>query len=142
MSDVVLKGQALDLEPIEKFINAQIQRWQVSHPDVNGWSIFTGKISFREVLVFLMESADDLVVLVESLVFKGEDKKATVIAALDRLYDTIIEGVLPIWLKPFSGMIKYITIHLIIDKMIDYIVSKYNDGSQLALAMAWKVKTN
>lgn len=138
---VVLKGQALDLEPVQRFLDAQILRWKAENPNVGGWGILTGKVPFKDVLRFMMDATDDLVVLVEGLVFNGQDKKATVIKALETLYDNVIEGVLPMWLKPFSGMIKYIVIDVVIDKLIDYIVSRYNDGSRLATAMAWKPKT-
>lgn len=86
---------------------------------------------------FLIDSLDALINFVEvKFQIPGSDKKQIVINAINDLYDYVIASNLPILLKPFSGIIKKYFINVILSILIDYFVSKYNDGSWTKLAVA------
>ena len=109
-----------------------IARWAEENPVSGGWfSRFKTrvKVSFSKITRFLMDSLDELIVIVENLVDLGPDKKATVLNAIAKLYDAIVATSLPVWLRPFSPMIKKFVIDVAISSAIDFIVGKYRSGS-------------
>ena len=76
---------------------------------------------------------------------EGADKKATVLVAVEKLYDYVIREAMPIWLKPFSGLIKKHIIFGLLSPAIDWIVQKYREGdwrkpSQEEVVAQWTVK--
>lgn len=87
------------------------------------------KIDLSAVTEFLTQCLDDMIVFLVEHEIPGADKKATVLAAISKLYDFVITGVLPFWLRPFSGWVKDYIINVQVSHMIDWIVAKYNNGS-------------
>lgn len=91
--------------------------------------LLTAKIDMAVVNKYLTESLDDLIVFLVQQNLSGADKKATVIAEIDKLYDTAITGILPFYLQPFSGWIKNYVINIQMSHLIDFLVAKYQSGS-------------
>lgn len=127
----ILKGQAIDLDAVQKFLNAEYQRWVAEHQAGS-------KITLTDVTKFMMEATDDLVVLVEGVIFNGPDKKATVLAALSTLFDKSITPNLPGRLRIIAPGIKFVLIKVVASGLIDYIVQKYNNGTAVTASMNWK----
>ena len=116
-----------------------------SKPEVNGvvdnlkkkWDELKNIIKGNKTLIlsagikFLVMSLDSLISYVETSFpgLKGADKKATVMLAVNALYDYVISPILPIWLKPIGFGIKAIVINTLCSIIIDWIVSKYNSGA-------------
>ena len=113
---------------IETYIKNMAAKWDASVAPSSWWQ-FWKKVSFISITNFLLAGLDDLVSYVDGLIENNVDKKATVINAVSRLYDGVIFQAMPIWLKPFSPMIRNIVIGQIIPAAIDFIVSKYRSGS-------------
>lgn len=90
-----------------------------------------GTFSSQSAIKFLFLSIDALIIVVEKLIpgEKGSDKKATVLLAISGLYEYVLKGLMPVWMKPFSSYIKNFFINTICSIVIDWIVSKYNKGS-------------
>lgn len=126
-------GAVQSFEEIDAKLDSLVEVWdsQVVENPVSWWQFWKSKINFTQVTNFLMNSVDDLIKLVESLLGDGSgaDKKATVLDAIDRLYDYVTAGALPIWLSPFAAAIKQYVVYTLISNAIDYFVAKYNDGS-------------
>lgn len=59
----------------------------------------------------------------------GLDKKILVISIMTIVYENTVSKILPIYLKPFESVLKYIIIQVIISSIIDFIVKKYKDNS-------------
>lgn len=95
------------------------------------WADFKaqGKVNSTLAVQFLETCLDSLIVYMVEHDIPGEDKKATVLNAVGKLYDIVMNGLLPIYLRPFSGVIKTYIINIVISSMIDWIVTKYNSGS-------------
>jgi hypothetical protein len=84
---------------------------------------------------FLTNTVDELIRWVEqTFQLDGAKKKELVLAAVDKIYDTVIVGMLPFWARPFSGLIKKFVVDTVANVLIDFIVSKYN-------ASEWKVES-
>jgi hypothetical protein len=97
------------------------------------WTWFSWKeISLVKIVSFILNSIDDFVLFVEKFKeMSGEDKKATVLRAISKLYDFLAREAMPFWLKPFNAKIKYFVVDVVASYIVDFIVGKYNDG-------AWK----
>jgi hypothetical protein len=108
-------------------IKSLIELWNRIKP-ASGW-LSTVKGAWLVAAKFLLEATDALVIAIEEKVIPGPDKKATVMAAISQIYDAIIPVLLPIVLKPFNAKIKSFLIDVVISLMIDFVVSKYNNGS-------------
>lgn len=121
-------GQVIADSGVENYITAMAVTWDENKVESKWWQ-FWKKVSFISVTNFLLKSLDDLINYVDNLIARNVDKKATVIDAITRLYDKIIFQAMPIWLKPFSPLIRKIVIDQIMSAAIDYFVSKYHDGS-------------
>jgi hypothetical protein len=102
---------------------------QIAETARSWWS----RISLYKVTRFLLDSLDDLICFVDNLIDSGPDKKATVMSAVEKLYDHVVKEAMPIWLKPFSPAIKNFILNVIVAQSIDFIVNKYREG-------AWNVK--
>lgn len=121
-------GKALENEQIENFIESMKALWDRSKPD-RSWSDLFKKIDVALVTNFLLKCLDDLIAFADGLPqATGPDKKATVILAVSQIYDHIIVGALPIWAKPFAGVIRAYVINILIATTIDWIVEKYRSG--------------
>lgn len=84
---------------------------------------------------FLVNSLDTLVTHVETnLSVSGSEKKLLVLEGLGKLYDAVGTAILPIYLRPFSGLIKRFLVNVALSYLIDFVVEKYNTG-------AWKQET-
>lgn len=120
-------------ENIENFIKTMAEIWN-EDKEISAWWKIWERISISKVTNFLLAVLDDLIAYVDDVLESGPDKKATVLAAIDSLYDIVIIGALPIWLKPFSSAIKKYVIQEMISPAIDWIVDKYRNGE-------WRKKT-
>lgn len=87
------------------------------------------KVNWTLATEFLTKCLDDLVVYLVEHNIPGEDKKATVLAAISKIYDRVSATVLPWYLRLFAGSIKNFVINILISHSIDWIVAKYNQGS-------------
>ena len=131
MSDIHvtgLIGKAIADSGIENYMETMAVKWDESKSSSKWWQLWK-KVSFIAITNFLLARLDDLISYVDNLVASGIDKKATVLDALTRIYDKIIYEAMPIWLKPFSPLIRGIVIGQIIPAAIDFFVSKYREGS-------------
>ena len=72
---------------------------------------------------------DDFVVTVSTVIISGPDKKATVLNAVDRLYDYTVKEAMPIWMRPFAAPIKHYIVYVLVSSAIDWMVLKYQSGS-------------
>lgn len=92
-------------------------------------SIRISASGLSKVTKFLLFSLDMLVKVADEVILTGPDKKATVLDAVERLYDFTIREALPIWLIPVAGPIKAYIIRVLVSNAIDWVVAKYRDGS-------------
>jgi len=91
---------------------------------------FWGSKSDRSRLThFMLVALDDFITSVAILSIPGPDKKATVLDAMDRLYEYTVREALPIWLRPFAEPVKQYVIYILISFAIDWAVQKYREGS-------------
>jgi hypothetical protein len=88
-----------------------------------------GKVNWSVATAFLTQCLDSIVVYLVEHNVPGQDKKATVLDAISKVYDWVTLSVLPFYLRPFSRLIKMFVINVILSNTIDWIVSKYNSGS-------------
>lgn len=133
-SDPVGKPQVI--ESVEALLDLYMRLWDKSKEKKSIW----GRFDSSRVTNFLMRALDDFIVAVDSSEILGKDKKATVLLAVDRLYDYVVREALPIWLVPFSGVVKQYIVYVLISNAIDWIVSKYRDGWRPRTMMPWEVK--
>lgn len=110
-----------NLQFVQSYINEILAAWSKLDAQV--------KKKWPEVISFGLKACDYLVRMIEKVALSGPDKKATVIAALSAVYDIVIAQSLPLYLKPFNTKIKEFVFGVIVSAMIDYIVSKYNEGA-------------
>jgi hypothetical protein len=90
---------------------------------------FKEKKSLVAVVSFILNSLDHFIKFIEKFKeMSGADKKATVLIAVDKLYDYIAKEALPIWLKPFSAKIKHFIVYVAVSYLVDFMVGKYNEG--------------
>jgi hypothetical protein len=127
-------GEVVQIEAIDLYIQELIKEWDENKESVPWYKIWH-KVSMSRVTNFLMNAIDDLICYVDDVVDKGADKKATVINAIEKLYDYVIREALPIWLKPFAGSVKNYIIHVLVSNAIDWMVDKYRNGS-------WRMNNN
>lgn len=110
--------------------NAQLAQVQSYIDEIKAaWEKMSIKGQWTATVDFLLKGIDYLIRMVESLNIPGADKKATVIAAVGALWDQLIVASLPIYLKPFAAQIKSFLTGVVLNVLIDFIVSKYNTGS-------------
>ena len=87
------------------------------------------KPNLNKVTNFLLMVLDDFVVTVSTVIISGPDKKATVLNAVDRLYDYTVKEAMPIWMRPFAAPIKHYIVYVLVSSAIDWMVLKYQSGS-------------
>lgn len=100
--------------------------------------IFREKINKKNIsdcTTFLLDCLDDSIQQAQTLPLQGADKKVLVLSIILEIYNVVISKNLPIYLKPFDLIIKTILIQIVISKLIDFIVDKYNRG-------AWRKESN
>ena len=121
-------GTPIQDEAIENFITVMASIWKEETEDIP-WYKPWKRISFTKVTDFLMKSLDDLIAYVDDYIdANGADKKATVLDAISRLYDIVVQEAMPVFLRPFSASIKNYIINDLIATAIDWIVDKYRNG--------------
>lgn len=131
--DVNPIGEIKEAETVGKYVQTLMYVWteeqKITKPK---WFQFWKKgTNLHKAVKFLLNSLDGLIDFVEGLIINGADKKATVLAAVDMLYDVVVKNALPLWLKPFASGIKRLIVYVIISAAIDFFVQKYREG-------AWK----
>lgn len=120
-------GQA-KMDSVMDYVKGLLVNWNKQTQGVTSW---ISGVNFSYIIKYLLVCLDGLIVFVDNLIDNGPDKKATVLKAIESLYDHMVAGKLPIWIKPWAGGIKAFIIYTIISIAIDFIVSKYKSG-------AWK----
>jgi hypothetical protein len=120
-------GKVRNIDAIEQKVLAYKKIWDSMKSSKTLWA---GKNSSK-ITNFIMIALDDMIstaaLLTESI--PGPDKKATVINAVERLYDYTVLETLPVYLLPFSPIIKKYVIQVLVSNSIDWIVLKYKDGN-------------
>ena len=122
-------GKVFDLDAVKNYMEALLSSWKASQSVSRPWWKFWAGLDLKSATGFFLVSIDDLVGIVQNLLQLGPDKKATVLDALSKIYDVIIVGSAPIWLKPVVTMMKGFIINTVCSMFIDWIVSKYNAGN-------------
>lgn len=120
-------GKVYFTDDIKNVIEGMKTAWDESNNDIPWWKVWK-KINFVPVINYLISCLDDLINLVADMAIPGTDKKATVLAAIESIYDHVIANRLPMWLKPFAGMIKDMIINKVVAVAIDWIAEKYSNG--------------
>jgi hypothetical protein len=85
--------------------------------------------NLHKVTNFLLMVLDDFVVTVSTVIISGPDKKATVLNAVDRLYEYTVKEAMPIWMRPLAAPIKHYIVYVLVSSAIDWMVVKYQSGS-------------
>jgi hypothetical protein len=119
-------GQIHLVESVESMLVELKRFWDEQRSSRSFWK---GGVSLSKVTNFLMYALDGLVNAVNEAVITGPDKKATVLDALDRLYEYTVREALPFWLRPVASPIKSYVIHVLVSNAIDWMVLKYKQGS-------------
>ena len=138
-------GQQKIDEAIDGYVQIMAAEWEAAKV-ASPWWKFWKRISFVQVTDFLLKALDDLIAYVDEWVdTDGADKKATVLAAVNKLYDYVIKEAMPIWMRPFAGPVKHYIVNELISPAIDWIVNKYRNGdwrkpSQEEVVAQWQVK--
>jgi len=121
-------GEVLHFDDLQKYLENLSKEWDEAVATAKAaWP--KAKTDIIDVTKFLLRCLDGLIDFIERLSNSGPDKKATVLAAVAVLYDYIVIGVLPIWLKPFASKVKLFIVYTVISAAVDFIVQKYRDGS-------------
>lgn len=129
-------GKPQTVESVEALLDMYKRLWDESKVRKSAWARFDAS----KVTNFLMRAMDDFIVAVDHSEIMGQDKKATVLLATDRLYDYIVREAMPIWLVPFAGVIKQYLIYVLVSNAIDWVVAKYRDGWKPRSMRPWEVK--
>jgi hypothetical protein len=121
-------GQAMDLQVIKDYITGIVASWKNTIATQPWWKFWAG-LDLKTATGFFIVSVDNLIAIVEKQLELGSDKKATVLAALDQLYGTMVLGSAPVFLKPVLMILRNYIIYTLCSMLIDWTVSKYNDGA-------------
>lgn len=115
-------GEVQDSSKLNAFIATLKEKWlEYKQSLIN-------RVNLVDVTKFLIMSLDGLIVLVDGLIEKGADKKATVLIAVANLFDYVSKEAVPMWLKPFMSGIKQFVVYTVVSILVDWIVAKYNSG--------------
>jgi len=98
--------------------------------DVPWWKCWAKiRVGYVKVTSYILNTLDEFILEMENFNdLSGPDKKATVMAAIEKVYDHIMKDALPFWLKPFNPAIKKIILGVIVSYAVDWIVEKYHNG--------------
>lgn len=95
----------------------------------SSWSEYIkNNFDLSSTIKFIIFALDQLIQVAKNYDIPGIDKKATVLGAFDKLYDFVV-GNMPIWAKPIFIPIKQYVIYVLASILIDWVVSKYKEGS-------------
>jgi hypothetical protein len=103
------------------------KQWDDQNPGNKSWYKFS-KTYLISSTVFLIGTTDSLVQTVEKIIPSGPDKKAAVLIVTANLFDYVSLS-FPLWLKPFTPLIKEIIVSILVSNLIEFIVAKYREGS-------------
>lgn len=118
------------LPEINEYLSVLVEKWNIIRGQTSSWKFWsTTTYGMHKAIKFLLLSIDGLIQLVDKLIESGPDKKATVLNAINTLYDYVVREAIPFWLRPFAGVIKNYVIFTLASTAIDWIVSKYKEGS-------------
>lgn len=112
---------------LESYLNSLKEQWDQLHPKKS-----IKKTYILDSAIFLLSVIDDLIVFVQKHIEKGPDKKVVVMSMSSEVFDHIVINAFPLWLRPLAPVIKEIIVGVILDQMIEFIVSKYKEGSWVA----------
>lgn len=87
------------------------------------------RVPWSAVTNYLLKCFDDLIVYLVEHDIPGADKKATVMNAVGQVYDWVIAGMLPVYVRPFSGLIRGFVVNNLASAAVDWVVAKYNNGA-------------
>lgn len=95
----------------------------------------SAKKAWSGAVFFMVQSIDLLINFIETLPepLPGEDKKATVLSAMDKLFDVIVTPLIPFLLRPVTSRLKRFFIYTVMSIVIDWIVGKYNNSKWNAI---------
>ena len=125
-------GHSHDIPEMNSKTDSIIEEWNKTHEKtkVPWWKIWKKRPKgYLYVTIVILNALDALILKMgEFDDMSGEDKKATVMNAITKLYNKVIKEAMPIWLRPWAKPIKFLIIDVIISYAIDFIVGKYNQG--------------
>lgn len=121
-------GQKISILSINNFIETTLDSLKNKIGSCPWWK-FWAVVDWTKATGFFIVSIDKLILMIANEAIPGADKKATVLAAIDKFYDVLIISSAPIWLKPIVIASKGIIINTVCSMFIDWVVSKYKDGS-------------
>lgn len=78
--------------------------------------------SISNVAPFLCLAIDKLIKLANEFNVSGVIKRGIVLEAVSELYDSLVNPLIPFYLKPFSGKIKRLIVNVVIGSLIDFLV--------------------
>jgi hypothetical protein len=111
-----------------KYVEAIIALWTQNNPTASWWQ-FWKRLNLPKATLFLIGCLDDLINYLVEHDIPGEDKKATVLEYMGKIYDLTVGGALPFYLRPFAGMFRNFVINNLMSSAIDWIVEKYQSGT-------------
>jgi hypothetical protein len=132
------------MEVIEGFLSSLITQWETEYQSQSKWLwVFKAKVGLAKCARFVAGATDGFIVLAERVgdAGSGRAKKTLVTNALDRLYTKVVQPNLPVWLKPVGWLVRLVVIRLVIGTLIDFCVSKYNQGDWNAQKTEAQVQT-
>jgi hypothetical protein len=118
-------GEPHRIEEVEKRLQFYKDLWDSQ----KSRSFWRPRVSLSGLTNFLMAALDDMVIAVGAYILSGPDKKATVLDAIDRLYDYTVREALPFWVRPFAAPVKNYIVYVLASNAIDWMVAKYQSGS-------------
>lgn len=114
------------IDQIEEKLAHYARMWDEINHSKNFWK--SSKINLSRITNFLLFALDDFITIVGTVAIPGPDKKATVLDAIDKLYEYTVKEAMPFWMKPFAGILKNYIVYVVISNAIDWIVLKYQSG--------------
>ena len=130
--------EVMFVEEIDDQLKWLIWNWESNEvsedtpPERRWWEFWKIDNSRKKSLLvvgrYLLEGLDDFIKIARS---KGDplNYKATIMAAITTLYESVIKSAkMPWWLKPFGGSLQTLVINVLASLLIDYIVRRYETG--------------
>jgi hypothetical protein len=125
-------GKVQLVEGIDAYIQKMSDQWDSVKPAAEPWWKVWKMASVKALQAatkFMLSALDDLILFVDEQIDNGPDKKATVLDAVDKLYDFVVAEALPAWAKPFASQVKHYIVYCVISSAIDFMVDKYRTGA-------------
>ncbi len=116
-----------NISKIMDFLEGAKRKWDTENPQSKSW-FGQNKLYLVKTTIFLLSATDQMIQFVETFIPKGSEKKIAVITVASQLFDHIASKAFPIWVVPFTPIIKQIVISIIISNLIEFIVAKYKAG--------------